>query len=277
MWRSLVAHLTGGQGVAGSNPVIPTNFTKTRRPKESGPRPKGWIQERGLRSILLQLTLILRRFVHVLALRFIHRGAVCAIVFTGAAVSAQHPTPVARMSFFVTSAGPGSGGNLGGLKGADAHCQKLASSVGAGDRQWRASLSARDMGRNAGRRTGSHRQRTLAQLKTPPSGRKPRRIAQREEQNCFLQCAEREGRDCRPVSVTTSSLGRSPTARWRLTRRTRPAMIGRVTASGRAMVGHHDKVGGPNSWNSAHLTQGCDVVSLRSSQGAGLLYCFAAK
>jgi hypothetical protein len=47
--------------------------------------------------------------------------------------------------------------------------------------------------------------------------------------------------------------------------------------SGKAMVGHHDKVGGPNSWNSAHLTQGCDSGSLGSSQGAGLIYCFAAK
>jgi hypothetical protein len=37
----------------------------------------------------------------------------------------------APMSFFVTSEGPGNGANLGGLKGADAHCQKLAQAVGA--------------------------------------------------------------------------------------------------------------------------------------------------
>ena len=47
----------------------------------------------------------------------------------------------APMSFFVTSEGPGNGANLGGLKGADAHCQKLAQAVGAGDRTWRAYLS----------------------------------------------------------------------------------------------------------------------------------------
>ena len=46
-----------------------------------------------------------------------------------------------KMSFFVTSAGPGNGANLGGLMGADAHCQKLAESVGAGNRTWRAYLS----------------------------------------------------------------------------------------------------------------------------------------
>src|SRR5262245_65690083 len=47
----------------------------------------------------------------------------------------------APMSFFVTSEGPGNGANLGGLKGADAYCQKLAQAVGAGDRTWRADLS----------------------------------------------------------------------------------------------------------------------------------------
>jgi hypothetical protein len=45
------------------------------------------------------------------------------------------------MSFFVTSVSPGSGGNLGGLAGADAYCQTLATRVGAGDRTWRAYLS----------------------------------------------------------------------------------------------------------------------------------------
>src|SRR5262249_462275 len=47
----------------------------------------------------------------------------------------------APMSFFVTSEGPGNGANLGGLKGADAYCQKLAQAVGAGDRTWHAYLS----------------------------------------------------------------------------------------------------------------------------------------
>ena len=45
------------------------------------------------------------------------------------------------MTFFITSAGPGKGADLGGLKGADAHCQRLAKAAGAGSRQWRAYLS----------------------------------------------------------------------------------------------------------------------------------------
>lgn len=59
----------------------------------------------------------------------------------------QTQTPItaiqsgAKMSFFITSVNPGGGGNLGGLAGADAYCQSLANSVGAGDRTWRAYLS----------------------------------------------------------------------------------------------------------------------------------------
>src|SRR5437660_10168160 len=54
---------------------------------------------------------------------------------------AQQKQPPAPMSFFITSVGVGDGANLGGLGGADAHCQKLAGAVGAGNRTWRAYLS----------------------------------------------------------------------------------------------------------------------------------------
>src|SRR5688572_14585860 len=47
-----------------------------------------------------------------------------------------------QMSFFITSAGPGNGANLGGLAGADKVCQTLAAAAGAGNRTWRAYLSA---------------------------------------------------------------------------------------------------------------------------------------
>ena len=55
------------------------------------------------------------------------------------AVSAQAQQK--DMTFFITSAGPGNGADLGGLQGADAHCQKLAQAAGAGQREWRAYLS----------------------------------------------------------------------------------------------------------------------------------------
>src|SRR4029453_18012212 len=60
---------------------------------------------------------------------------------------ATSPPGPAGMTFFVTSAGPGQGGNLGGLEGADAHCQKLAAAVGAGGRTWKAYLSGTENGK----------------------------------------------------------------------------------------------------------------------------------
>src|SRR3954467_3141207 len=59
----------------------------------------------------------------------------------GQPAAGQPATPPPPMSFFVTSVGKGDGANLGGLTGADAHCQSLAAAVGAGGRQWRAYLS----------------------------------------------------------------------------------------------------------------------------------------
>src|SRR5690349_8343867 len=58
-----------------------------------------------------------------------------------AALYAQRPA----MTFFVTSTGLGDGGNLGGIKGADAHCQALARNAGAGAKTWRAYLSVTDL------------------------------------------------------------------------------------------------------------------------------------
>lgn len=58
-----------------------------------------------------------------------------------AQTTAQPEQPKPPLSFFVTSVGTGKGADLGGLAGADAHCQKLATAVGAGNKTWRAYLS----------------------------------------------------------------------------------------------------------------------------------------
>ncbi|MFN7939763.1 MAG: hypothetical protein U0R19_40930 [Bryobacteraceae bacterium] len=65
-------------------------------------------------------------------------------LLTAAVAFAQNAQKQARapMTFFITSTGAGNGANLGGLAGADAHCQKLAAAAGAGDKTWRAYLSA---------------------------------------------------------------------------------------------------------------------------------------
>src|SRR6202030_4698493 len=67
--------------------------------------------------------------------------AATAFVSLGAVASAQQAPQAPNMTFFVTSSGPGKGADLGGLEGADAHCQKLAATVGAGGKTWHAYLS----------------------------------------------------------------------------------------------------------------------------------------
>ena len=73
------------------------------------------------------------------SIRLAAAGVLAATV--AAALYAQRPA----MTFFVTSSGLGDGGNLGGIKGADAHCQALARSAGAGAKTWRAYLSVTDL------------------------------------------------------------------------------------------------------------------------------------
>src|SRR6202521_6485464 len=56
----------------------------------------------------------------------------------------------ADMTFFITSVGSGKGGDLGGLAGADAHCQALAQAAGAGNKTWRAFFSTKNSPRRGG-------------------------------------------------------------------------------------------------------------------------------
>ena len=68
-----------------------------------------------------------------------------AVLLNGGMAVAQRG-PATNMTFFVTSVGKGSGGNLGGLSGADAHCFKLATAAGAAQHTWRAYLSTNGPG-----------------------------------------------------------------------------------------------------------------------------------
>src|SRR5258708_40102338 len=75
------------------------------------------------------------------SLRLAMLASVTLLAFGGIAQAQQQPPQAPNMTFFVTSAGPGKGADLGGLEGADAHCQKLAATVGAGGKTWHAYLS----------------------------------------------------------------------------------------------------------------------------------------
>jgi hypothetical protein len=190
------------------------------------------------------------------------------------------------MTFFVTSAGPGKGADLGGLAGADAHCQKLAQSVGAGAKTWRAYLSTQGAGAvNARDRIG----------KGPWANAKGIVVAKDVAElhganNLTKQTALSEKGD------VINGRGDTPNRHDILTgsQADGTAFTGSddrtcknwtSSTQGAAMVGHADRIGlneepPAKSWNTSHPSRGpdggCSQADLRSTGGDGLLYCFAA-
>ena len=196
------------------------------------------------------------------------------------------------MSFFVTSAGPGKGADLGGLEGADRHCQTLAQAAGAGHRTWRAYLSTQAPSLsnpgfvNARDRIGTGPWRNAKGVVIARSVEDLHSAGNNINKETAL---DERGR---PVNGRTET----PNKHDILTG-SRPdgtAFPGapfpdmtcgnwtKSTADGAAMTGHHDRVGPINSawavsWNSAHPTLGCSQERVRPTGGDGLFYCFAAK
>jgi hypothetical protein len=187
------------------------------------------------------------------------------------------------LSFFITSAGSGDGANLGGLAGADSHCQKLAAAVGAGNRTWRAYLSTSGPGGvNARDRIGQG----------PWFNAKGIKIADKvadlhsEKANTGKETSLTEkgeivnGRGDTPNKhdiLTGSQMDGTAAAG---DPKTTTCNNWTSNGEGSALVGHHDRQGGganPNSWNSAHGSKGCSQENLRATGGDGLFYCFAAK
>ena len=217
-------------------------------------------------------------------------GTIVAVgTATSVVVSGQRgqgtPQP---MGFFVTSVGLGDGGNLGGLEGADKHCQSLAEAAGAGDRTWRAYLStAAADGQpavNARDRIGSGpwynvKGQLIAENVADLHGdverdrnniRKPSALSEKGEQ---INGAG-DSPNVHDILTGSNSHGRLPEGA------TAADTCNNWTSNneGRAMVGHHDRLGGPNSsWNSVHFSAGCSQDALVKTGGAGLLYCFAAE
>ena len=187
------------------------------------------------------------------------------------------------MTFFVTSVGAGDGANLGGLAGADAHCQKLAEAAGAGGHTWRAYLSTQGAGAvNARDRIGSGPWHNADGTRIAPNVADLHGDNERDRNYIFKGSAIDEngnvinGRGDSPnrhdILTGSDSHGRAYPAGEDRT-------CGNWTSNdeGRAMVGHHDRNGGGNtSWNSVHPSRGCSQERLQSSGGDGLFYCFAA-
>jgi len=190
------------------------------------------------------------------------------------------------MSFFITSAGPGKGADLGGLEGADRHCQQLAQAAGAGGKTWRAYLSTQGANAvNAKDRIGRGPwmnakgvviAKDLAELHGTNNLNKQTALNEKGE------IINGRGDTPNRHDILTGSQS-DGTAFTGADDRT----CGNWTKStqGAAMVGHHDRQGLNDSapmlsWNSSHPSRGpdggCSQADLRSTGGDGLLYCFAA-
>ncbi len=202
------------------------------------------------------------------------------------AMAQQAAAPPPPMTFFVTSVGAGKGADLGGLAGADKHCQTLATAVGAGGKTWRAYLSTQGANAvNARDRIG----------KGPWHGSKGGLIAQDlgSLHGDTLELA-RVGNSLHKANARdekgelVKGFGDTPNQHDILTG-TQPDGTAykdaadhtcanwTSSAAGVAQLGHSDRAGGPNvSWNSSHPSRGCSQENLVATGGAGLLYCFAA-
>ena len=184
------------------------------------------------------------------------------------------------MSFFVTSEGSGNGGDLGGLAGADAHCQVLAEAVNAGNQTWHAYLSterADGRGEHARLRIGDgpwHNAdgvliaNDLHELHVSPNIGKATALT--EEGNQVRGFGDQGNQhDALTGSMVDGTAFFPDDADHTCNNWT-------SSGEGSAQVGHTDRVGGGNTfWNSAHGSRGCSQDSLVSTGGAGLFYCFA--
>lgn len=212
------------------------------------------------------------RHTHISALLII-AGVICI-----APVNAEESS----MSFFVTSVGSGKGGDLGGLDGADAHCQKLAAAAGAGNRQWRAYLSTEETGKrgvSARDRIGNgpwynakgvliaenitelhlYNKTILKESALTESGDLVNGRGDQPNQHDILTGSMDDGTAYFPDDADHTCNN------WT------------SSDAGSAQVGHHDRHGGGNlSWTSAHGSQGCSMEALAKTGGDGRFYCFAA-
>jgi hypothetical protein len=199
--------------------------------------------------------------------------------------SAAKPS-MSPMSFFVTSNNPGKGADFGGLAGADAYCQKLASTAGAGDKTWRAYLSTTpEAGKPAvnardriGRGPWLNAKGLLMAASVDDLHGPNNKLS---KQNSLTEKGEIVSGRGDPVNLHDILTGSS--ADGRADTSAPDTTCGNWTQSGEgsAIVGHHDRMGlndsAPmKSWNMSHPTRGCGMEALKSTGGGGLLYCFAA-
>lgn len=202
-------------------------------------------------------------------------GSAMLLLVAGAQVSGQDYVPV---GFFLTSSGSGNGADLGGLNGADAHCEALAEAAGRRDRDWRAYLSTDRI--DARDRIGSgpwhNAQGVLIANDVDDLHSDNANINKETALDENGNVVNGSGDDPNRHDILTGTKlngthfddGEDHTcSNWT------------NSGEGTAHLGHHDRLsrGEPGSpWNDAHPSRGCSQEALRATGGDGLFYCFAA-
>ena len=213
--------------------------------------------------------------------------AAVAVLATAGLAQAQQ----ANMTFFVTSAGSGNGADLGGLAGADRHCQSLAQAAGAGGKTWHAYLStqgdnavnARDrIGKGPWQNAKGEVVATSVDDLHSASNKLTKQTALSEKGDVI------NGRGDQPNKHDILT-GSTPDGKAFPADKDMTCKNYTSSTQGSVMVGHSDRTGlddsaPAKSWNSSHpsrgpqtnATEGCAQASLRGTGGDGLFYCFAA-
>jgi hypothetical protein len=211
--------------------------------------------------------------------------ASAAVLLLGVGGAQAQAPQAPNTTFFVTSAPIGKGGDLGGIEGADAHCQQLATTIGAGGKTWRAYLSGPETpqakGINARDRIGSG----------PWQNSKGAVVAQNVDDLHSANNKLSKETALTERGAMVSGVGFTPNWHDALTGSDREgrAFPGHINMTcngwksgefGKAMLGHIDRTGlavndYAQSWNSSHQSRGCTQADFVATGGNGLFYCFA--
>ena len=213
-------------------------------------------------------------------------AAIAPFVLARETLAQQAPPQFPNMTFFITSASGQKGADFGGIEGADRHCQTLAAKAGAGGKTWHAYLSVQATGGataiNARDRIGKGPWVNASGLQIAASVDDLHSVNNKIDNETGLT---ETGRRIPGVGfvVNQHDILTGSTADGRAPPPDKDMTCGNWTKSGEgsAVVGHADRKGlrydiNSISWNAAHPSRGCSADLLKSSGGAGLLYCFAA-
>jgi hypothetical protein len=207
-----------------------------------------------------------------------------AVASAGLGLTTTAQAQQAEMSFFITSAGKGNGADLGGIAGADAHCQALAKAAGSTSANWRAYLSTTEPGGTAGinarERIGSGPWKNAKGVVVATNLDNLHSASVNiTKQTALSEKGEVISGRGDAVNAHDILTGSDPQGNYSTAGGDTTCGNWTKSGEGSAIVGHHDRAGLKDSrhmtsWNSSHGSRGCSQDQLKSSGGAGMFYCF---